>query len=528
MTNKYIERVRLSNFKKFTEFDVCLNSDMNVLIGDNGSGKSTLVLAIELVLGGNQNRIESLGVDSLINIQAIDNFKILDAPHRIFKNLPVCYLEVYLNEQNKFVLNGENNSLKQTTDGLRLELSPRVDLKGEIDQVLSNDNSAFPFEFYQINFSTFQGQSYTGYSRYMKHLLIDNTQISNEYATRSYIKNVYETHSKVDERNKLRFGYRQIKSDFSQNELTGINESMSEGHSFELRHGARSTLENDLTIAENGVQVENMGKGRQCFVRTEFALSKGSSNNEPDVVLLEEPENHLSHGSMNQLIKRINDSNGSQLLVTTHSSLISARLDLNKAIFLSEQSNQPIFLKDLDPDTAKFFSKAPITNILEFVLSSKILLVEGAAEFILLAPLYKNQTGNDILESDVHVASVGGLSFKRYLEIADLLKIKAAVITDNDGNFKENITEKYSNFSQAPKIHICADCDPANTTFEISFYNVNKDICDDLFADRVRSNTVLQYMLANKAEAAYQLLLQKADELIAPDYIQEAIAWISE
>ncbi|MFT7414097.1 MAG: putative ATP-dependent endonuclease of OLD family, partial [Methylophagaceae bacterium] len=123
MTNKYIERVRLSNFKKFTEFDVCLNSDMNVLIGDNGSGKSTLVLAIELVLGGNQNRIESLGVDSLINIQAIDNFKILDAPHRIFKNLPVCYLEVYLNEQNKFVLNGENNSLKQTTDGLRLELS---------------------------------------------------------------------------------------------------------------------------------------------------------------------------------------------------------------------------------------------------------------------------------------------------------------------------------------------------------------------------------------------------------------------
>lgn len=283
-----------------------------------------------------------------------------------------------------------------------------------------------------------------------------------------------------------------------------------------------------MTIAENGVQIENMGKGRQCFVRTEFALSKGNSNNEPDVVLLEEPENHLSHGSMNQLIKCINDSNGSQLLVTTHSCLISARLDLNKAIFLSEQSNQPIFLKDLNPDTAKFFSKAPITNILELVLSSKILLVEGAAEFILLAPLYKNLTGTDILESDVHVASVGGLSFKRYLEIASLLEIKTAVITDNDGNFKENITEKYSDFSQAAKILIRADCDPANTTFEISFYNVNKDICDELFADRVRSNTVLQYMLANKAEAAYQLLLQKADELIAPDYIQEVIAWISE
>ena len=153
MTNKYIDRVKLSNFKKFTEFDVFLNRDMNVLIGDNGSGKSTLVLAIELVLGGNQNRIESLGVDNLINIQAIEKFKAFDAQHRIFENLPICYLEVYLNEQNNFDLNGANNSLTQLTDGLRLELSPRVDLKGEIDQVLSNDNSAFPFEFYQIKFN---------------------------------------------------------------------------------------------------------------------------------------------------------------------------------------------------------------------------------------------------------------------------------------------------------------------------------------------------------------------------------------
>jgi len=162
------------------------------------------------------------------------------------------------------------------------------------------------------------------------------------------------------------------------------------------------------------------------------------------------------------------------------------------------------------------------------VLSSKILLVEGAAEFILLAPLYKNLTGSDISESDVHVASVGGLSFKRYLEIASLLKIRTAVITDNDGNFEENITEKYSDFSEAAEILIRADRDPENTTFEISFYNANKGICNELFTDRVRSNTVLQYMLANKAEVAYQLLLQKADQLIAPDYIKEAIAWINE
>lgn len=37
----------------------------------------------------------------------------------------------------------------------------------------------------------------------------------------------------------------------------------------------------------------------------------------------------------------------------------------------------------------------------------------------------------------------------------------------------------------------------------------------------------LPYMLANKADAAFELLLKKENELIAPSYIQEAIQWIS-
>lgn len=527
LTEKYIERIKLFNFKRFLSLDIPISKGTNVFIGDNESGKSTILLAVELALGGNSNRVESLGIDSLISIEAIKKFYSLSKEERVFLNLPVCKVEIFLNEQNEFNLNGANNSENITCDGMRLEIAPRHDLKGEIDKILNEDESAFPFEFYQTIFKTFQGGSYTGYSRHMKYLLIDNTQISNEYAMRSYIKNVYDSHSSADERNNHKFQYRQVKSDFSNTHLSDINTKLPNNHLFELKNGARSTLENDLTISEQGIQIDNMGKGRQCFVRTEFALAKGSSETGSDVTLLEEPENHLSHGSMNALIYQIQQANESQLLVTTHNSLVSARLDLRNAILLSSSNSDPMFLNDLNVDTAKFFSKAPITNILEFALSKKVILVEGAAEFILMAAFLKNLTGVEAAQSDIHIISVGGLSFKRYLEVAFLLNIKTVVITDNDHDFKTNITEKYADFDDVECVEVFADTEKDDNTFEVSMYRANTEICNALFKGRVRTNTVQPYMLANKSEVAYQLLENSADDLVAPEYIAKAVKWIN-
>lgn len=44
------------------------------------------------------------------------------------------------------------------------------------------------------------------------------------------------------------------------------------------------------------------------------------------------------------------------------------------------------------------------------------------------------------------IISVSGLSFERYLDVAKELKIKVAVITDNDGNYEQKITDKYKDY----------------------------------------------------------------------------------
>ena len=142
--------------------------------------------------------------------------------------------------------------------------------------------------------------------------------------------------------------------------------------------------------------------------------------------------------------------------------------------------------------------------------------------------LFKNSTTRELLLSDIGVITVDGRCFKRYLEIAKVLRNKVAVITDNDGNYAENITINYSEYTQNqfPNIRIFSDSDDMRKTFEICLYNDNREICETEFQTSRRRIGVLEYMLKNKADAAYILLKNRADELIVPQYIQDASIWI--
>ena len=526
MTEKYITRIKFHNFKRFSEFDLEFSEGLNLLIGDNDSGKSSILLAIDLVLGGNGNRVELLGLESLISSSAINKFREMDVTERRFEELPKCWIELYLNEQDDPNISGKFNSSDLDCSGLLLEFLPRVDLVDEISHILAEENASFPFEYYRPSFRTFSGKSFTGYSRYVHKLLIDHTQISSEYARRSYISGVYKAHSTPDERNRNRFGYRQIKDDFKNSALAEVNSRLGADYDFTLRHGAKSTLEGDLTLAGNGVQLENMGQGKQCFIRSEFALTRSQDGNSPDVIMLEEPENHLSHNNMSDLINRISSASGSQLIVTTHNSLICSKLGLEKAVMLSHESDVPARLTALTPETSKFFKKSPVASVLEFILSNKVVLVEGAAEYILFESLFQNHTKEALESSGIHVISVGGLSFKRYLELAQILNIKVAVVTDNDGDYQSNIIEKYEDFQSKDRIEVFSESDDQKSTFEISVYDKNQDVCEELFGSQRRSLSVVEYMLANKSEAAYQLLSNKGTEIEGPDYINSAIEWI--
>jgi putative ATP-dependent endonuclease of OLD family len=57
-------------------------------------------------------------------------------------------------------------------------------------------------------------------------------------------------------------------------------------------------------------------------------------------------------------------------------------------------------------------------------------------------------------------------------------------------------------------------------------YEDNKVACDELFTAGRKLLTVQDYMLKNKTDAAFSLLEKKGAALVAPKYIQDAVAWI--
>jgi len=515
---KIIKKMILKNFKKFRSLEVCFDKRMNVFIGDNETGKSTILSALDFVLSGSKSKVEKIGVESLFNVDVIKEF--LGGDRKI-ENLPEIIIDVYLSEQNNPDLNGKNNISQEVSDGLRLHCLPLTDFHPQIRSALSSGDDNFPFEYYAIKFLTFSAEPYGGFRKYLKHLMIDSSQVNNEYATREYVRDIYALTAKNEEKYKLKNEYRQSRRDFVAKSLEALNSRLDK-QKLGLRYGDRHGVEADLIITENEIPIESMGKGRQSFIKTEFALNK-KNESEIDVILLEEPENHLSYINMKKLINRISITD-KQLFVATHSSLIVSRLGLNFVQVMPESGN-PVRLQSLTKDTYEFFIKVPDSNILEFLLAPKLILVEGSAEYILMGAMYKRITGSEIDDSGVHVISVNGLSFKRYLEIGKLLGKKIAVIRDNDGNYDENCVQNYADYS-SNSIKIFSDTDNNKMTFEICFYQSNSSLCDEVFKSGRRKLTVQSHMLSNKADAALEILLKKGNEIQTPVYIKEAIEWI--
>lgn len=518
-----IERLVISNFRKFDALELEFDPDLNLLIGDNEAGKSSLLLALELVMSASRSKVETVGVEMLLNAGAVKTFQ---AGVRTIERLPEMFVELYLSAGLKPDLNGKNNSKRLERDGLKMTLKPMDEFSKEIAEALAEDPANFPYEYYGVQFMTFAGDAYSAVKRHVRHLAIDSSRIDSDYAVREYTRTVFALHADVAHRSKLENAYRQNKGAFRSTHLSELNDKL-EDYKFSVRTNAKSNLETDLIITEDDIPIENKGKGRQCFIKTEFALRKRGGDSRLDVLLLEEPENHLSHATMNKLIDRIAQSSNKQLFIATHSSLISSRLDLRKAVLLGAVSKHAR-LNMLPEDTAKFFMKAPDNNVLEFSLSKKVILVEGDAEFILLDALYNKHSSSSMKRDGVHVISVGGTSFKRYLDLAKLLHVRTAVIRDNDGDYQKNCVDNYAEHMTSTA-KVFADRESSRRkTFEICLYDDNKALCDEVFVTPRRKLTALDYMLANKADAAFELLQKKEAELVAPAYIQEAIKWINE
>ena len=300
---------------------------------------------------------------------------------------------------------------------------------------------------------------------------------------------------------------------------------------------SKNAWENSLITYLDNVPFHYIGKGEQCIVKTKLALGHKKAK-EANLILLEEPENHLSHTKLNELVYDIKTKSGEkQILISTHSSFVANKLGLNHLILLNNKKT--LKLDDLSDDSKRFFEKLSGYNTLRLLLCKKAILVEGDSDELIVQKAYRIKNNGKLpIQNGIDVISVG-TSFLRFLEIAEKINKMVIVVTDNDGDV-EALKVKYENYlgkNKKENIKICFDemidkgdykigKKPFNyNTLEPKILKVNgKDKLNIIFEKKYENvDDLHKYMKTNKTECAIKIF-DTEEEIIIPEYILESIS----
>lgn len=451
----------------------------------------------------------------------------------MYENLPEIEIEIILSDSreiNMNYFNGYHSSEKEKSkSGIRFRYSFDENFK-EMFQAMNFDgkpeNIFIPTDYYSPDWQTFGGHKYNRRKSPLRNLMIDNSERKNNLFD-SYTKQVFINNVPVVERSGLSHSLKENLSQF----LSKNKELLKIGsHTFGIDE-RKSYIEQLLDLKSEGISIQNMGKGRENLIKTEIALEETS-----DLILLEEPENHLSFINTRKLIEDIRSKHeGIQIILTTHSPLIVSRMNLSNTIWINE--NKSYSLSQIPKETAEYFEKTDNMGILHFILSKKVCIVEGNSEYILLPYLVKNTLSFSLDKAGVEVLSGAGITYKHYVEVSKVIKNKLLVITDND-NSQETIDNINSDNAKYKKknLPILIKCDQniENFTFEVCLYEKNKDTLKGISDCKPRTHAEyrgspmtkgLAFMLKNKTESALKIT-KDYESVLLPEYIKEGLEWL--
>lgn len=328
-----------------------------------------------------------------------------------------------------------------------------------------------------------------------------------------------------------------------------------------------------IIYGEDPIKIERNGTGRNNLLFISLVLSYIEDVTRTQsayfrVVGLEEPESHLHPNlqdhlahSIEKLIKtedNIAYRKDIQLLITSHSTHITTKVDFeNTVVIYKKDGNMHChYILDGFDNTAdgkkqvRYLNKYLDAVNSNLFYSSKIILVEGISEKLLIPRFFELNFGHSVEKSGCAVINVNGLAFSYFLNIIKNGYFrKCLVLTDRDSDSRAedravNLTEKFFGTAEI-SVQITT-----SSTFEKDILNSNKTgkgraILLKVLKD-VRRNLGKEYEknLGNnpivvddyfkmiqeyKSEFAYSLLLQLSENsegFVIPAYIVNGMKFL--
>lgn len=516
--------VEIWGMKKFDYIKIPFNPQMNIIVGENESGKSTILEAINIVLHQWYKNSDKSIVKDLLNVGQILKHK--KSPS--LDTLPAIIVEVEFSmladEHNARIFWGTNNVAKTEKYGVQF----RCEFDSDMAPLLAMEISSgeIPYEYYKLTWTSFQGSPYNILRKPINSIFVDTSNSETYSSFSSFHRSLFNAKYSEEEKARVRNAFRnQISNMLSDLKLADLADNQRFGV-----NNKKVVFDNVISLFDNEIALENRGKGLENIIKTRVALSR--TNSKISTVLIEEPENHLSHANLTQMIYEIQQRDDiCQVILTTHSNMIASRLGLNNIIWVSNAGATN--LSKVDKTVSDFFVRADNNNFLNLLLADRVILVEGATEYLLLPAFYRQLTEHEVSEDGLCVISCNGISYKHYLAIAETANKKVAVITDNDKKqTRIDEMDKYNKTHGLQHEFMSSDLDV--WTLEASLYKENKDILENFIVVQEGAEYLfhgedygkcLGKMLNNKVDVAYQLL--NSDLILAvPGYVKEAIEWI--
>lgn len=529
-----IRKVLIRNYRKFQKLDVDMLPGINILVGSNDSGKSTLIEAINLALTGRVNgRLFAQEISPYyINLSVAEEY--IQALQVNAKAVPPSIIiEVYLEDGGEAeILRGTNNLLGEDACGIRIQAKLSADFAEEYRSFITNPDGVrlVPTEYYRVDWLGFSGNGVTTRSVPVTASVVDPASARLQSGVDHHMQQIIRTHLNPKDRVELSRQYRSLREVFSEQEaVKAINEKLKDGSesltrralSLAIDVSQRYTWESGLVAHLDDLPFPFVSKGEQSALKTILAVGRKSDG--AQIVLIEEPEAHLSFAHLRSLMKRIEaQCEGKQVIIATHSNFVLNKLGLKNMILLGE-GGAHTRITDVPEATVEYFKKLAGFDTLRLVLAQGAILVEGPSDELIVQRGYLDAKGNLPIDDGIDVISVG-LSHKRFLDLAVRLKRRVWVVTDNDGKSLEEVSERFADYIGYDFISLHTGSDPELRTLEpqVAAANDLATLNAALGASHVSKEDAVEAMLADKTGAALAIF-ESSTVIKMPEYLTDVI-----
>lgn len=465
-----VEELRIRNYKCYENIDVNLK-ESTLLLGANNAGKTSLLEALELCFTPNKRIDEELIFIKKDEVLQKDKVIIIDVLiSSINDNFDDKWFELF----GPFIIDEQFEN--KDCVALRTTIKFNV-LKGEYDLERKALNS-WPLSEDVTGFDDFNSNRVTNqiiesipvfYLDAKRDILTEMGDKFSYWGKLVKDINLSEEDIIIMEENLNKINNNIVSnSDVLKHLSTSLNKITdvldSGGSKVEINPVSRKIkdLNKGMEIRVNdeyseSFSITNQGMGTRSWTTfltlsayIDWKIKEMEEKEKPfhPLLLLEEPESHLHPQAQRKIYKQMKNLDG-QKLISTHSPIIAAQVELNEIIHVYKKKDSSnlnyLSLNDLTQSEHRKLKEEVLKTRGDILFADTIILCEGETEEQVLPKMFNEFFGQESFELGTNIVSVNGFgNYKPFMKIARDLDIDLFILSDGEQKVIKKVTKDYN------------------------------------------------------------------------------------